>query len=453
VSAVIRKLRPAGGDRRLLLGNTGSATQREWHSRNVHWAKGATLRSSYVRAILTLVSLSATVSFAQQRPAANRANYSVLYLVGNRVVTRIDLQTMTKKEWPLLAAVGMREGDNCSASHVPMTCDWSAWYTLVDVVNKRIYFAAPTTAPGDEPESDEDGSGRGPFAVWAVDLESMKLLKKIDVPTTPESMILTSDGKQLLVSYDIKPLTVDTFDTTTFAKISSVKNAGMNQLDTYFTPGSYFLPDGKYIVSGGAGADFRIRVTEGSFQQEVVDPRAQLSAAQREKLSEFLKTEPDGRKLLVCTPASSRNGKTLMFVMNDAMTKTGFWTLDMETGATSGATVTDHFARAQLIGSGEEFATFEGQMSRTDAGGYEFVQIGRMVIYNSATGKQVREFNKPQLAGAGAVLCLSPDGFLAAYAQGPKVSLLDFSSGELRPLAKVTDRPQPNYSGTCGFAK
>jgi hypothetical protein len=289
--------------------------------------------------------------------------------------------------------------------------------------------------------------------VWAVNLESMKLLKKMDVLATPGSMILTSDGKQLLVSYEIKPLTVDTFDTTTFAKISSVKNAGVNQLDTYFTPGSYFLLNGKYIVIGGIGADFRIRVTEGRFQREVVDPRAQLSAAQAQELSEFLKTEPDGHKLLVCTPASSRNGKTLMFVMNDAMTKTGFWTLDMETGATSGATITDHFARAQLIGSGEEFATFEGQMSQTDAGSYEFAQIGRVVIYNSATGRQVREFNKPELAGAGAVLCLSRDGFLAAYAQGPKVSLLDFNSGDLKPLAKVTDRPQPNYSSGCGFAK
>ena len=92
-------------------------------------------------------------------------------------------------------------------------------------------------------------------------------------------------------------------------------------------------------------------------------------------------------------------------------------------------------------------------MSRTDAGGYEFAQIGRVVIYNSATGKQVREFNKPELAGVGVVLCLSPGGFLAAYAQGPKVSLLNFNSGNLKPLAKVTDQPQPNYSGGCGFAK
>jgi hypothetical protein len=411
------------------------------------------MRSSHGRAILALVSLAATFSFAQQRPVASRANYSELYLVGNRVMTRIDLQTGTKKEWQLLAVVGMRESDICSARHVPISCDWFVSDTLLDVANKRLYFGAPTTSPGDEPESDEDGSGRGSFAVWAVDLGSMKLLKRMDVLATPESMILTSDGKQLLVSYEIKPLTVDTFDTTTLAKISSVRNAGVNQLDTYFTPGSYFLPDGKYIVTGGIGADFRIDVTEGRFQQEVVDPRAQLSAAQREKLSEFLKTEPDGQKVLVCTPGSSRNGKTLMCVMNDAMTKTGFWTLDMETGATSGATVTDHFARAQVIGSGEEFAAFEGQMSRTDAGGYEFAQIGRVVVYNSATGKQVREFNKPQLAGAGAALCLSPDGFLAAYAQGPKVSLLDFISGELKPLAKVTDRPQPNYSGGCGFGK
>ncbi|HTW30958.1 MAG TPA: hypothetical protein VMD76_04735 [Candidatus Sulfotelmatobacter sp.] len=422
------------------------------------------MRSIQIETLFAMASLAVWVSFAQQRLTASRTNDGALYLVGNRAVTRIDLQTGTKKEWPLLAVAGMKEGDICSARHVPITCDWSASNTLLDAVNKRLYFAAPTTVPGDEPESEEDGGGRGPFAVWAVDLESMKLLKKIDVPTTPESMILTSDGKQLLVSYDIKPLTVDTFDTTTFAKISSVKNAGMNQLDTYFTPGSYFLPDGKYIVSGGDGADFRIRVTAGRFQQEFVDPRAQLSAAQKQKLSEFLKTEPDGQKLLACIPASSRNGKTLMFVMNDAMTKTGFWTLDMETGATSGATVTDYFARAGLIGSGEEFATFEAAPKKlplpvphnqTEAyvEAYEFALSGHAVIYDSATGKRVREFNNPKLVGAGAVLCLSPDGLLAAFAQGLKVSLLDINSGDLKPLATIQDLPEPGYSGGCGFAK
>ena len=411
------------------------------------------MRSIQIGTMFAMVSLAAGVSFAQQRPTTSRANDRALYLVGNRAVTRIDLQTGTKKEWPLLAVVGMKEGDNCSARHAPITCDWSASDTLLDAANKRLYFAAPTTEPGDQPDSNEDGSGRGPFAVWAVDLEGMKLLKQIDVLATPGSMILTSDGKQLLVGYEMKPLTVDTFDTATFAKVSSVKNAGKNQLDIYFTPGSYFLPDGKYIVTGGVGADFRIRVDAGRFQQELVDPRAQLAADQKQKLSEFLKTQQDGQKLLVCTPASSRNGKTLMFVMDDAMTKTGFWSLDMETGATSGPTVTDHFAKAQLIGSGGEFATFEGQWSRPDAGAYEFAPNGRVVIYDSATGKQIREFDKPELSGSGGMLCLSADGFLAAYAQGPKVWLLDFNGGDLKALGTVRDRPELDYSGACGFTK
>lgn len=400
-----------------------------------------------------ILSLTTGIIATQAQKAASRTAHGTLYLVGNRRVTRIDLQSGVKKEWPLLAVVGMQTEDICSARHVPVTCDWSASETVLDVANKRLYFAAPTTAPGDDPESDTDGSGRGPFAVWAVDLQTMKLLHKFDILATPGSMILTSDGKQLLVSYEIKPLTVDTFDTATFAKISSVKNAGTNQLDTYFTPGSYFLPDGKFIVSGGVGADFRIRVMSGRFQQEVVDPRAQLSKEEQKKLTEFVKTERDGQKLLPCSPASSRNGKTLVFVTNREMTKTAFWTVDMETGATSAATITDHYAAAQLIGSGNEFAAFEGQMSRAPGGSYGFARMGRIAIYNSATGKLVREFKKPELIGAGAVLCLSPDGWLAAYTQGRKVSILDFSSGEVNPLGTVTDRPEPAYSGACGFTE
>lgn len=402
-------------------------------------------------AALALTAVLGVALTVQARQAASRNTHGALYLVGNRQVTRIDLQSGAKREWSLLAVVGMQEQDICSARHAPITCDWSASETQLDTANKRLYFAAPTTEPGDEPESDEDGSGRGPFAVWAVDLENMKLLKKLDVPATPGSMILTPDAKQLLVSYDTSPFTVDAFETATFAKISSVKNAGVNQLDTYFMPGSYFLPDGKFIVSGGPSADFRIRVTAGRFQQEAVDPRAQLAAAEKQKLSEFAKTEPDGQRLLVCTPVSSRNGKTLVFVLNDEMTKTGFWTVDMVTGSASSATVTDHYAAAQLIGSGEEFAAFEGRAAQAPGGAFEFARSGRVIIYDSATGKRLREFNKPELAGAGTVLCLSPDGWQAAYAQGRKVSLLDFRSGDLKLLGSVTDRPEPAYSGACGF--
>ena len=402
-------------------------------------------------AALAFTALAFGSVTAQPLQAGSQISHGVLYLIGNRQVTRFHLQSGAKKEWPLLAIIGMQEEDICTARHAPITCDWSASETQLDTANKRLYFAAPTTEPGDEPESDEDGSGRGPFAVWAVDLETMKLLRKLEVPATPGSIILTSDGKRLLVSYDMSPFTVDTFDTATFAKISSVKNAGVNQLDTYFMPGSYFLPDGKFIISGGVGADFRIRVTAGRFRQEAVDPRAQLAAAEKQKLSEFAKTEPDGQKLLVCTPVSSRNGKTLVFVLNDAMTKTGFWTVDMVTGSASSATITDHYAAAQLIGSGEEFAAFEGQASQAPGGAFEFARSGRVVIYDSATGKRLREFNKPELAGAGAVLCLSPDGWQAAYAQGRKMSILDFRSGDLKPLGTVTDRPEPAYSGACGF--
>ncbi len=134
------------------------------------------------------------------------------------------------------------------------------------------------------------------------------------------------------------------------------------------------------------------------------------------------------------------------------MTKTAFWTVDMETGATSPATITDYYAVAQRIGSGNEFVTFEGLMSKAPGGNYEFVRTGRMKIYDATTGDLVRQFDKPDLRGAGSVLCLSPNGLLAAYAQGPKVSLLDFATGELKPLATLSERPEP-MSGACGFSE
>lgn len=141
--------------------------------------------------------------------------------------------------------------------------------------------------------------------MWLLDLEGMKLLKVIET-SVPSSMLLTADGKQRLVSHDTQ--VVETFDTGTFAKISTVKNTGTSPVDAFFPPGSYFLPNGRFIVSGVGY--FRIRVKGGQFRQEVVDPRTQLSAENLERLSEFVETQKDGQKLLLAVPVSSRSGKT-----------------------------------------------------------------------------------------------------------------------------------------------
>ena len=234
-------------------------------------------------AVLGLVNpaVCSAALLAQSQEARNQRSYGSLYLVGARDAVRIDLRTGAISVSKLLTLGGLQEGEHCSFNHVPQTCDWSAEKILLDSRNRRLYFAAPTTSPGDElePGEDEDNSGRGPFAVWVLDLEGMKLLKVIET-SVPSSMLLTADGKQLLVSHDTQ--VVETFDTGTFAKISTVKNTGTSPVDAFFPPGSYFLPNGRFIVSGVAY--FRIRVKGGQFRQEVVDPRTQLSAENLERL-------------------------------------------------------------------------------------------------------------------------------------------------------------------------
>ncbi len=278
---------------------------------------GTTMRKRLGLTTLVIMAFGYGLLVAQSGRSKSEWSDGALYLVGGRQALRIDLQTGATKVWQLLTQVGMKEGDLCSARHAPQSCDWYASETLLDLRNKRLYFAAPTTSPGDDIDSDTDENMRGPFAVWTLDLESMKLLKRLDTSSPPEAMVLTPDGKQLLVSYGPN-LIVDIFDTSTFAKISSVKNTGGNQLDTYFTAGSYFLPNGKFIIGGGVGADFRIQVDAGHFKEEFVDPRTQLPPDELKKLSGFVKTEKDGQKLLPAVPVSSRNGKTLVSVADEA---------------------------------------------------------------------------------------------------------------------------------------
>ncbi len=82
------------------------------------------MRSRFAVAAAAIFCLTFDMSSAQAQKQSGPATYGALYLAGNRILTRIDLQAGGKKEWRLLAAMGMKEEDICSARHVPMTCDW-----------------------------------------------------------------------------------------------------------------------------------------------------------------------------------------------------------------------------------------------------------------------------------------------------------------------------------------
>jgi hypothetical protein len=400
---------------------------------------------------LVIAAVGSAAVCAQSREARSQRSYSSLYMVGARNAVRIDLKTGATKVWTLLTQVGLQKGENCSFNHVPQTCDWSAEEPLLDAQSKRLYFTAPTTPPGDEldPREDEDGSGRGPFAVWVFDLESMKLLAKLNV-SVPSSILLTADGKQLLVAHDTQ--VVETFDTSTFAKISTVKNRGTSRLDAYFPRGSYFLPDGKFIVTDVYS---RIRIQAGQFRQEGVDPRAQLSSENLKRLSEFVQTQKDGQRLLLASPESSLSGRSVVSVVNGAETKKAFWTVDMETGATSTAVVIDYLARAQLIGSGTEFALSEARYvpapSDASRGPYLY-NSGRLAIYDVKSGALLKEYNKRELKGEGEVLCLSPNGSLAAFLRAPDILTIDYRTGDVKRVATVPDLLWWTYADTCAFS-
>jgi hypothetical protein len=408
-------------------------------------------------AVLALVipAVCSAPPLAQSREAASRRSYRWLYMVGARNLVQIDLTTGTTRVLKLLALGGLQEEENCSSNHVPPTCDWSAEKIVLDPQNRRLYFAAPTTSPGDELDQrdDEDASGRGPFAVWVLDLEGMKLLRMIET-SAPSSMLLTADGKQLLVSHDTQ--VVDTFDTDTFAKISTVKNTGKSPVDAFFPPGSYFLPDRKFIVSGGVTADFRVRIEAGQFRQEFMDPRTQLSAENLKRLQGFVHAEKDGQKLLLAVPVSSRNGKTLVSVVDEGETKEAFWAVDMETGATSTAAVINYLALAQLIGSGNEFVLSEARYVPVPddlARGPYFDNSGRLAIYDVKSGTMLKEFNRPELKGEGEFLCLSPDGSLAAFVRAPHILTIDFSTSDVKQAATVSNLQAWTYAGACAFTQ
>ena len=172
--------------------------------------------------------------------------------------------------------------------------------------------------------------------------------------------------------------------------------------------------------------------------------------------SEFVETQKDGQKLLLAVPVSSRSGKTLVSVVNERKTKEAFWAVDMETGATSTAAVINYLAQAQLIGSGNEFVVSEaryvpapGDLSR----GPYFDNSGRLAIYDVKSGTMLKEFNKPELKGEGEFLCLSPDGSLAAFVRTPNILTVNFSTGDVKQVATISNLQAWTYACACGFTQ
>ncbi|HMD07494.1 MAG TPA: hypothetical protein VKH63_08160 [Candidatus Acidoferrum sp.] len=369
---------------------------------------------------------------------------------------KVDLPTNTAKSQDLITLAGMEFPDDCNSHHPPQSCNWYASEARLDLKNGRLYFVTPGATPGDVPEAGEDETDSSEFAVWGIRLPEMALAKKIEIPASRQmpTILLTPDGKRLFASYeggDAKHWTVETIDATTLTKINAVKDTGGNILDDDFPTSASFVPSGKFIVNG----NMKIRMEGGQFRVEDFDPRTKLSAADLKKLSGFEKTDTNGRKFLPAMAVAPVKNKMLEWVINDAETETGFWTVDLETGETSSAVVIKSFARARLIGDGKEFAVFEGRMKpATPEEGPKFLSTGRISIYRVDSGTLAREFNIAELKGDGEMLCTSGDGTLAAYRYEKELMILNLQTGRVARVAgTVADFPSPGYQGACAFGE
>jgi len=395
---------------------------------------------------------------AQEKPAESREMPGTLYLVGTRQFTKVDLRTNTAKSHELITLAGMEFPDECNSHHPPQSCDWYASEARLDLKDGRLYFVTPGATPGDAPEAGEDETDSSGFAVWVIRLREPALEKKIEIPPSSQipTILLTPDGKRLFASYegeDAQRWTVDTIDTTTLAKIGTVKDTGHNILDDYFPTSAGYVASGKFIVNGNT----RIQVEGGQFRVEDFDPRRKLKAADLKKLSEFEKTDMGGQKFLpaVAVVMAPVKDKMLEWVLNEAGMETGFWTVDMETGETSPAVVIKSFAKARLIGDGKEFAVFEGRMKpATQWEAPKFVSTGRISIYKVDSGTLAREFNIAELKGDSEMLCTSGDGTLAAYRYEKELVILNLQTGRVTRVAgTIADFPQPGYAGACEFGE
>lgn len=90
-----------------------------------------------------------------------------------------------------------------------------------------------------------------------------------------------------------------------------------------------------------------------------------------------------------------------------------------------------------------------GDLSR----GPYFDNSGRLAIYDVKSGTMLKEFNKPELKGEGEFLCLSPDGSSAAFVRAPNILTVNFSTGDVKQVATISNLQAWTYAGACAFTQ
>lgn len=264
---------------------------------------------------------------------------------------------------------------------------------------------------------------RAEFKVKVIDLKSGNLIKEIPTIDRPQNSHLSKDGKRLFVA--IWPLReddgevgyVEIFDTTTYAKVQTIKTAGGIH-DICMTP------DGKYLVAGSQPAKF-VTVYDAYTYKPLWDVQFKKSYSMNEGVqTPIIETNPDGSTKRLILSNLGYPGMTVIDWKTHKESRIPFDDTDSgkKPGGFHGIDMAPDGKTLWFAGNGQNVA------STFTLYGYSLPDLKKVatirVPYVDQTGQPFT------VRADGSWLRLSPDGKLAYYAHAAAdtISVVDLAA-------------------------
>jgi hypothetical protein len=310
----------------------------------------------------------------------------------------------------------------------------------------RLYLAVPTAI-----------GGEGSFGeqIIVLQLPGWTVVGTIPLPQELNGsprLLLTPDGKQLLVSYGTAPRedggeatdadVIDIYDTSTLQRVNRIVDSpspaekARGALTVFFSSDASFAEDGRTIHDKGTIATLR----GGSFERKPIQPLDHLDAEQRRAMQTFLfSTTARDMSAVFVNAVDGAAGKALVRFADRQGSKKGMLVLDLGRKTISPIVEVKGLSGTHLSRDGRWVLLEELEIRNEKA-----FKTGLLQLFEVESGTMVHEIRQPaELAGeekSHHLACSSFDAGRTLYISGRNGWILDLM-GDARPLRLKTTLP------------
>lgn len=331
------------------------------------------------------------------------------------------------------------------------------------VANGRLYGVFPSKTVT------ETANGEIDYQLLVLQLPEMKVAASLPIPKPqpePPAISVTPDGKRIWVSFRDAQAeakipepsivsVVEVYDVSTMKRVSSMReSAGIKDieqlkavLNVSFGHKAYFSSDGNTLFEGLDATT----ISGNSMRRRYVNPLEKISFEERSRLKGFEQVDAASQKpWLNYASGDSAAGRTVLRVAN--ATGAAYWTVDLRTGSVS-PLIMAPLSIAHLTPDGRTLLLQMAKAIQGNEGASELRAGSQFRLYDVASGKQVGQFENAALGGpapSGGLLCVSPSGGQAVFADGQKVYVIGLPAGKtlVEFQAQSLDPPR----ATCTFS-